>query len=147
MPRITIDLPERFTFATDIPLLILHINLGGHLDNAMLLTLGAESRVRYWEHLGYTAFDMEGVGSIVADAALEYRSEAHHGETMVIEQATRDYHKYGFDIVWRMSDRATGREVARGKTGILCFNTQTRKVALLPDKLRERLQAVPALRS
>lgn len=140
MSRILTELPERFVFSTEIPLLGLHINFGGHLDNALLLSLVSEARVRYFLSLGYTALDVDGVGVIVADAAVQYKSEAFYGETMVLELATRDFHKYGFDVVWRISDKATGREVARGKTGVMCIDYKIRKVAPIPEKFLHKLQ-------
>ena len=33
-----------------------------------------------------------------------------------------------------------GKEIARGKTGMLCFNYETRKLASLPEKAAEKLQ-------
>lgn len=141
MARITIELPERFTYATEIQLLSLHINKGGHLDNAMLISLASETRMRYWESLIEDIPELAYIRGMVADNVAIYKSEAHMGEVMVIEQAARDFHKYGFDFVWRVSDKASGREVARGKTGTLCFDFNTRKLALTPEKLLRRLQA------
>jgi len=140
MARILIDLPEEFAFKTEVELLISHINLGGHLDNASLLGLLSDTRVRFWQQLGYKALDLNGVLAIVADAAVQYKSEAFHGETMIIELAARDFHKYGFDLVWRMSDKKTAREVARGKTGIICFSRQEKKAVHVPEELLTKLQ-------
>lgn len=132
MARIQIDLPESFPFHTDLPLYLSHINYGNHLDNAMLLTLVSEARARWFKSLGYTELDVEGVGIVVADAAVQYRSEAHHGETMHVAMAPRDFNKYGFDLVWRMDDTASGREVARGKTGIVFFDYTRKQLASVP---------------
>ncbi len=90
MARIRIELPERFAFSTAIPLLISHINYGNHLDNAQLLGVVSEARLRFLKSMGYGELDVEGVGIIVADAALQYRSEAFHGETMQVEMAATD---------------------------------------------------------
>lgn len=143
MARIDIPLPERFVFSTELPLYINHMNYGGHLDNALLLTLVSEARVRFFKSLGYSELDVEGVGIVVADAAVQYRSEAFHGETMVIEMAVRDFNKYGCDLVYRMSDKASGREVARGKTGIVFFDYAVRKVTTVPENFRLRLENAP----
>ncbi|HET7775108.1 MAG TPA: thioesterase family protein [Azospira sp.] len=140
MARIQIDLPEQFRFSTEIPLYIGHINYGGHLDNALLLTLVSEARVRFFKSLGYTELDVEGVGIVVADAAVQYKAEAFHGETMVLEMAPMEFNKYGCDLVWRMSDRDSGREVARGKTGILFFDYGPRKVARVPEAFLAKTQ-------
>jgi len=141
MPRIKIDLPESFIFSTDIPIYIGHINYGHHLDNAQMISLISEARVRFFKSLGYSELDVEGVGIIVADVAAQYRSEAFHGETMLVEMAADDFNKYGCDLVWRMSDKATGREVARGKHGIIFFDYTARKAASVPPAFIEKVQA------
>jgi 4-hydroxybenzoyl-CoA thioesterase len=144
MARVEIDLPAQFAFRTDIPLLAIHMNVGGHLDNALLLTLVTEARQRCWESMGYNVFDMEGVQLMVADAAVRYLSEALPGEIMTLDMAFTDFHGKGFDIVWRVSDQATSREVARGKTGVLAFDASANKVVLLPEKLQRKLQTMHA---
>jgi 4-hydroxybenzoyl-CoA thioesterase len=140
MARIQIDLPEQFRFATEIPLYIGHINYGGHLDNALLLSLVSEARVRFFKSLGYSELDVEGVGIVVADAAVQYKAEAFHGETMVVAMTPVDFNKYGCDLVWQMTDQASGREVARGKTGILFFDYGPRKVAPVPAAFLAKVQ-------
>lgn len=132
MPRIKIDLPERFSFSTEIPIYINHINYGNHLDNSALISLVSEARVRFFKALGYTELNVEGVGIVVADAAVQYKSEAFHGETLVFAMAADDFNKYGCDLVWRITDKASDREVARGKTGIMFFDYAARKPATVP---------------
>jgi 4-hydroxybenzoyl-CoA thioesterase len=60
-----------------------------------LLTLVSEALVRFFKSFGYTELNVEGVGIIAADAAVQYRSEAFYGETMVIEMTADDFSKYG----------------------------------------------------
>ncbi len=132
MARIKIELPESFTFSTEIPIYIGHINYGHHLDNAQLISLVSEARVRYFKSMGYTELSVEDVGIVVADVAAQYRSEAFHGETLVVDMVADDFNKYGCDLVWKMSDKASGREVARGKHGIIFFDYTARKAASVP---------------
>lgn len=138
MARIRIDLPERFAFSTAIPLLISHINYGNHLDNAQLLGVVSEARLRFLKSMGYSELDVEGVGIIVADAALQYRSEAFHGESMKVEMAATDFGEFGCDLVWRMAEADSGREVARGKTGIVFFDYRERRKVPVPAGFRAR---------
>lgn len=138
MPRIQIVLPEHFPFSTGITLYLSHMNYGGHLDNALLLSVVSEARARFFKSLGYTELDVEGVGIIVADAALQYRSEAFHGEVMEVEMAVADFNQYGCDLLWRMREQVSQREVARGKTGIVFFDYATHKKALLPPRFRSQ---------
>ncbi len=44
MPRVELELPERFQFVTEIPLRITDINYGGHLGNDALLSLLHEAQ-------------------------------------------------------------------------------------------------------
>mgnify|MGYP005750086195 FL=1 len=138
MARIRIDLPDHFGFSTAITLLLSHINYGNHLDNAQLLGVVSEARLRLLKSMGYSELDVEGAGIIVADAALQYRSEAFHGETMKVEMAAIDFHDFGCDLVWRMSEAESGREVARGKTGIVFFDYRSRSKVAAPPGFRAR---------
>ena len=139
MARIHIRLPSHFAFSTDIALYQSHLNYGGHLDNALLLTLVSEARVRFLKSLGYTELNIEGVGVLVSDAALQYRSEAFHGEVMVVRMGATDLSRKGFDLVWVMTEQSTQREVARGKTGIVFYDYAARAVVPMPDAFREKL--------
>jgi acyl-CoA thioester hydrolase len=139
MARLQIDIPENFPFSTEVEIYLSHINYGGHLDNALLLTVVSEARVRFLKSLGYSELDVEGVGIIVADAAVQYRSEAFHGEVVVVRMAAVEFSKYGCDLVWCMNERSSTREVARGKTGIVFFDYAARRVAEVPQKFRARL--------
>lgn len=141
MPRIKIDLPGHFIFSTELPIYINHINYGNHLDNSALISLVSEARVRFFKSLGYTEMDVEGRGIIVADVAAQYRSEAFHGETLRIEMTASDFNKYGCDLVWRLSDKATGREVALGKHGIMFFDYSERKPVAAPPEFVAKVGA------
>jgi hypothetical protein len=51
MARIVFDLPAQFS--TELQVYISHVNQGGHLDNAQLLSLVSEARLRFFHALGY----------------------------------------------------------------------------------------------
>ncbi|TXI74070.1 MAG: thioesterase [Limnohabitans sp.] len=142
MPRIQFQLPERFVFATDIQIYISHVNQGGHLDNAQLLTLVSEARVRFFKSLGYTEGDVAGFPIVVGDMVAQFKSEGFHGETMRVSMVPQDYNKYGFDLAYRMECLDTAREVARGKIGIVFIDRATRKVAQVPAEFLQRVSAL-----
>lgn len=141
MPRIRIDLPEHFPFSTELQIYASHINEAAHLDNAQLLTLVSEARKRFFKSLGYTDLQIEGVGTVITDTAIQYISEAFHGETLTFEMAADDFNKYGCDLLYRVRDKDSGREVARGKIGIVFFDYGSRKVAAVPERFREKVSA------
>ena len=142
MPRIQIELPASMPFTTSLPIYGIHINSRGHLDNALLLTLVSEARTRMINSLGYRESDIDGVGIIVADATVQYSSEAFHGENMKIAMGTAAFNKYGCDLMWQMRDQSSKREVARGKTGIVFFDYTQRRVAPIPPVFLQSLETL-----
>ena len=137
MARLKLDLPESFVFSTEIPIRIGDINYGGHLGNDAVLALMHEARVRFLNQHGFTEQNVDGPGIIMADAAIVYKSEAFYGETLVVEVAVADFTRTGCDLVYRLSDKETGREVARGKTGIAFFDYERRRPVAVPKRFGE----------
>ncbi len=142
MPRIQFQLPEHFVFATEIQIYISHVNQGGHLDNAQLLTLVSEARVRFFKSLGHKESDVAGCPIVVGDLVAQYKSEGFHGETMRVRMLPQDFNRYGFDLVYCMDCVDTGREVARGKVGIVFIDRPTRQVAPVPPAFLAQLEAL-----
>ena len=140
MPRIKLEQADRYSFSTEIQIYISHVNQGGHLDNAQLLTLVSEARVRFFNWLGYNEFDVEGCSFVVADIVAQYKSEGYHGEVMRVEMTPSDFNKYGFDIQFKMTEKLSEREVAIGKIGVVFIRQVQRKVSLIPASLLARLR-------
>jgi len=141
MPRIHIDLPEKFVFQTDIAVRISDLNYGNHVGHDTILTLMQEARVIYYRSLGLKdELKFEGeVGQIIADAAIQYKSESFIGDVLNVKIGLTDFSKYGFDMIYVLENKATGKEVARGKTGIVCFDYSLRKVARIPETFLSKL--------
>ena len=111
MPRVQFALPERFVFATDIQIYISHVNQGGHLDNAQLLTLVSEARVRFFKSLGYTEGNVAGHPIVVGDMVAQYKSEGFHGETMRVSMVPQDYTTTNTALTWPTAWSAWTRRV------------------------------------
>jgi acyl-CoA thioester hydrolase len=143
MARLHIDLPERFIFSTELRVRIADLNYGNHVGNDTILSLMQEARALFYRELGFVSeVEMEGsVGQVVADAAVLYKAESFFGDVLVVELGIQDMHKYGFDMVYRITNKASGKEVARGKTGIVCFDYAIRKLTIMPVTLRVALQS------
>ena len=135
MPRVKVALPDTFAFATEIPVRITDLNYGGHLGNDALLGLLHEARVQFLRQLGVGEYEAATkTGFIMVDVAVEYKAEAFHGDVLRVQMAGTDPNKYGFDVVYHVHNQA-GKEVARAKTGLLCFDYNTRKLRPLPAEL------------
>ena len=135
MPRVKVALPDTFSFATEVPVRITDLNYGGHLGNDALLGILHEARVHFLRSIGLPN-DYDAVtklGLIMVDVAVEYKGEAFHGDVLHIDIAATDANKYGFDVVYHV--HKAGKEIARAKTGMLCFDYNTHKLRLLPAEL------------
>ena len=141
MARIQIDLPESFLYTAELTVRASDLNYGAHVGHDAILTLLQEARIMFYRSLGFSSeLNFEGsVGQIIADAALQYKSESFLGDVLVISIAVTDVTKVSFDMLYRIDNKSTGKEVARGKTGIVCFDYEKRKVASVPETLRVRL--------
>ncbi|GAA4320783.1 thioesterase family protein [Compostibacter hankyongensis] len=142
MSRIKIELPETFSFSTHIPVQVRDINYGGHLGNDSLVSLLHEARIRYLQSLGCSELDACGTGLIMSDLAVTYKGEGFRGDELLVEIAAGEFSSRGFDLLYRVGcRRETGTIlIATAKTGMLCFDYSTRKVAALPGELREKLE-------
>ncbi len=138
MPRIKFDLPDKFHFSTEIPVRIGDINYNDHLGNDAVLTLVHEARMRFFRKNGWTELDIEGVDIIMADAAIMFKSEAFYGDDLTIEVAVSDMSDIGCDILYRLTKKQNGNEVARVKTGIVFFDYKSRKPVRMPEAFRKR---------
>lgn len=127
MARVVIDLPKSFPFSTELEIRIEHINRGNHLGNDSLVAYLNEARVRYMNEEINTGQD-KNIWMINGDLAVAYKSEAFYGETLVIALATADYHKYGFDLLFCVTEKKSGRDVAHAKMGMLLFDAVARKL-------------------
>lgn len=132
MARIKLDLPADFPFSTELRVRITDVNYAGHMGNDVLLGLLHEARFRFMAHYGLRELDIEGLGLIIADSAIVYKSEAFVGETLAVAVAVTDFNQYGCDFVYRVTEKTSGREVARAKTGVVFFDYRKRAVEKVP---------------
>ena len=138
MSRIRISLPEHFPFSVQIPIRITDLNYGGHVGNDTILSLVHEARMMFLKSYGYTEMQMEGVGMIMSDAGIEFKSELFYGDVLTASVAIGNISGVGFDLFYKLEKES--KLVALVKTGMICFDYSTRKVARLPEKARLQLE-------
>ena len=138
MPRFQIDLPEHFPFKTTLPIRIHEVNYGKHLGNDAVLSLVHEARMQFLHHVGFSEFDVGGVGIIMIDAAMQYKAEGFWGDEIEVHVAVGDLTNTGFDLYYKLVNNTRGQDLAYVKTGMLCFDYESRKVRRLPEVFREK---------
>ena len=145
MARVQVEIPESFVFQTDLAIRVSDLNYGGHVGNDSILSIMQEARVLYYRSLGFNSeLSFAGsVGQIITDAVIQYKAESFFGDVLSISIAVANFNKYGFDMIYLLTNQDTGKEVARGKTGIVCFDYAKRKIASIPDALLQQLKKSP----
>lgn len=141
MARIKIDLPDQFHFTTTIPVRITDVNYGGHVGNDSILSLLHEARVQFLASFGYSELDMAGTSLIMADVGIEFKNEVFYGNTIIASVTATNFSKASFEIYYKLEKETDGKKilVAAAKTGMVCFDYKNRKVALVPEVARNKM--------
>jgi acyl-CoA thioester hydrolase len=143
MARIKVDLPDSFSFQTEIPIRITDVNYGGHVGNDTVLSLIHEARVQYLAQFGYEELKIAGIGLIMSDAGIEYKAELFYGDKIKVSVALGELSKIGFDLFYKIEKQNDDKSilVAAAKTGMICYDYARKKIAPLPDEARAKLTA------
>ena len=141
MQRIKIEEPTSYNFLTNISVRITDLNYGNHVGNDAFLSLIHEARVQFLASKGYSELNVEGFGLIMADAALQFKSELHYGDIVSIEVAAFGFSKMGFDLVYRLSKQQSAKTIVVGiaKTAMVVFDYNARKPSLLTEAMKTKL--------
>lgn len=115
------------------------LNYGNHLGNDALLSIIHEARMQLLARYNWSELNIGGASLIMADVAIEYKGEGFYGDTLTINLAFNDLNKYGFDITYHITNQ-NGKEVARAKTGMLCFNYEQRRLMALPEEVKAKIE-------
>ena len=141
MPRIKIELPDVFPFVTQIPIRITDLNYGGHVGNDNILSIMHEARVQFLKSIGYEEMDLEGVGLIMSDVAIEFKNELFYGDVINASVAAAEFSKIGFDIFYKFQKETNGKQilVVIAKTMMVCYNYDLKKITSLPEPAKAKL--------
>lgn len=136
MARIRIALPELFSFRCNIPVRITDINYGGHVGNDTVLSLIHEARMQFLNSLGYTEMNFAGTGMIMADVAIEFKSELFYGDMVSASVTPGELSKIGFELLYKFEkqNNESIKLVAIAKTGMICYDYSIKKIVSLPEE-------------
>lgn len=142
MNRLKINLPEKFSFSTNLQIRVTDLNYGGHVGNDTVLSILQEARQQFLQSRGYAELQVEGYGLIMADAMVEYKKEMNHLDQIKIEIVATDFDKMGFDLYYRVMIQKNGEDIlaVRAKTGMMLFDYQVGKKVSMSDKIMAVLQ-------
>ena len=131
MPRIKLSIPKNVHFSTTLFLRIYDMNYGGHLGNDSVLSIVHEARVRFLQDLGLSEKNFYGSGLLMVDSAIVYKKEAFYGQQLDILITVSDLYSHGFELFYMIYDTKK-HEIARVKTGLVCYDKKRKKIVKLP---------------
>jgi len=142
MARIRIEMPEQFSFSTQLSVRITDINYGGHGGNDAILGMIHEGRMQYLGSLGYSEMEFEGIGMIMSDVAIEFKNELFYGDIIEISVAAGNFSRVGFDLYYKIEKSEGDKKiiVAISKTGMVCYDYDKKKIATLPEAAMNRMK-------
>jgi acyl-CoA thioester hydrolase len=143
MPKTKLLLPERFPFTVEIPIRITDLNYGGHVGNDSMLSLIHEIRVQFLRHHGYGELDLAGVGLIMADVTIEFKSELFYGDALWASVAAGEFSRVGFELFYKLEKKPGERSlpVAFARTSMICYDYSLKKIVSVPKEVCTKLLA------
>ncbi|WKK78441.2 thioesterase family protein [Marivirga salinae] len=140
MSRVKIEEPDQYIFKANIRTRITDLNYGGHVGNDRIFAFMHDARVQFFKSLGYeNELNFEGLGNIQTDAAITYKAEVFAHEDIEIAIGIKDINKYGCDFVYKFM-KSDGSLAALGKTGVVFFDYEKRKIASIPKSFLEKIK-------
>lgn len=143
MARIKIDIPEKVMATFLIPVRIADINYGNHVGNDAFVSIIHEARMQWLKEYDYTELQIEGIGLIMSDLAIEFKSESFYGDLVEVKLGAAEISRVSFELYYQLFTKRDGENIllANAKTGMVCYNYDAKKVATIPEKLITILKA------
>ena len=142
MARIKIDIPEKKIGTFMIPVRIADINYGNHVGNDAFVSMIHEARMQWLKQYDYTELKIEGIGLIMSDLAIEFKSESFYGDVVEVKLGAGEISRVGFELYYRLFAKRNEENIllANAKTGMVCYDYDAKKVAAIPEKLKTILE-------
>ena len=111
----------------------------GHVNNAVFLTYFEMAREKAW---------VDGIGGsadfpfILAEASVQYRSEAMIGDPLEIEIRTTEVRTKAWVWSYTITDARDGRVVAEGRTVQVAYDYEAKRTIPIPADIAAKLPAL-----
>lgn len=126
-------------FTTTVPVLINHINYGGHLGYDSLLSIIQEARIKWLKSVNKDSSELniqDGVGWMVKEVHVNYEAEAFHGDVLEVAISISDASRSSLTLSYEVTNVASSAVVCTASTPLIFFNFAKSKVARIPEVLK-----------
>ena len=138
MARIKIELPAQFIATISVPVRITDINYGNHVGNDAFVAIIHEARMQWLQQYGYTELQVEGIGLIMSDLAVEFKNESFYGDIVEVKIGVDELSRVSFELYYQLTTKRKEEVIslAHAKTGMVCYDYGAKKVVAVPEKLK-----------
>lgn len=136
MTRVKVTPPDQFLFSMERRVGISDVNYAKHLDSVAMVNILHEARLQFLADLGFTESNIFGLGMVVTDLGVEYRSESFANDMLIIDVGVSGFNRYGFDIGLQVTNRALETVVCNAKMGVVFFDFDKHQIAQVPPAFR-----------
>ena len=135
MAKIKIVFPDKELIALTIPVRISDINYGNHVGNDSFVSIIHEARLQWLKKYNFSEMDIGGVGLIMSDLNIQFKSESFYGDIITVKIACGEVSKVSFELLYELSVQRNNETtiLALSSTNMVCYNYQIKKVAPLPE--------------
>jgi acyl-CoA thioester hydrolase len=140
MQRVKLSPPETFRYSMERTVGISDLNYARHMDSVAMINLIHESRLQFLADLGFTESNIYGLGMVVTDLAIDFRSESFANDVLTVDVGVAKFNKYGLDIGFQVTNRALDTVVCIANVGVVFFDFDNHKLAELPGAFQSLLE-------
>jgi acyl-CoA thioesterase FadM len=140
MSRVKVTSPEQFLFSMERRVGISDVNYARHLDSVTMVQFLHEARLQFLASLGFTEANIFGLGMVVTDMAIDYRSESFANDCLIIDVGVSDFNRYGLDIGLQVTNSALESVVCNAKIGVVFFDFDKHQISPTPNSFRQLLE-------
>ncbi len=140
MQRVKLNPPENCVFRMERKVGISDLNFARHMDSVAMIRVIHEARLQFLADLGFSESNIYGLGMVVTDLAIDFRSESFANDVLTVDVGVMTFNKYGLDIGFQVSNHALDTVVCIAKMGVVFFDFDNHKLAELPGAFRSILE-------
>lgn len=137
MHRIKLVVPEKVIATIEVPVRISDINYGNHVGNDAFVSIIHEARMQWLKEKGYTELDIENVGLIMSDLAVEFKNESLYGDRVTVSIIPGEISRVGFELYYRLTTTRHDKQIllANARTGMVCYDYTAKRPVSIPVQL------------
>ena len=132
MARVRVSMPEEFLYSMEHSVRFSDLDYAKHLNSVAMVHILHEARLQFLASLGLTEANIFGLGMVVTDMAIDYRSESFAKDVLVIDVGVTGFNKYGCDICFQITNSALEKVVCNAKQAVVFFDFDRHKIAAVP---------------